>query len=99
MERQPSNYHQYVTYLWYFITIWVGSKDVVKTIKAFLRNYFGMYAQTRVSWYDDTMLEKHDRLSITNLKRRLTTLLRKWIIAAFLLENSIMQQFVEIMTK
>ena len=51
--------HVMMSYLWYFIAVWVGSKRVLEKIKALFRNYlwhaYENTARARVSWDDYTV--------------------------------------------
>lgn len=70
--------------LWYFLSIWGGSKDVLRTIRGKLRNYLWAgteeNARVRVRWDDCCAAKTHGGLGLIDPDDALSALLSKWVI-------------------
>ena len=74
--------------LWYFNAVWVGSKKVLRKIKALLHDYlwlaFENTAREWVCWDDYVMLKEVGVLSLTSQEDAMRALMSKWTVQALL---------------
>ena len=78
--------------LLYFISIWAGSKQVIRRIQADVRNYPWVDSFTsthaRVNWRDCWASKKIGGLGIKDPQNALDVLLANWSVCAFILDNN-----------
>jgi hypothetical protein len=81
--------------LWYFITIWQGSKRVLGKITSLIRNFLWSNKEhktrIRVNWGDCYVKRKNRGLGIIDPTDALKALLNKWIISTYLPSESNLQ--------
>ena len=74
--------------LWYFITVWAGSKKVLGNIKALLCNSLRSGSENMtiscVSWDDYVLPKKVGGLRLTFVEDAMRALMSKWFIQAHL---------------
>ncbi|KAG0605467.1 hypothetical protein M758_9G061900 [Ceratodon purpureus] len=72
--------------LWYFLSIWGGSKTVLNSIRASIRNYVwsgtAENARVRVSWTDCCAPKSSGGLGLIDPAEALASLMTKWILRA-----------------
>lgn len=78
--------------LWYFLSLWCGSKEILSSIRASLRNFLWAgteeHVRARVRW-DDCCAEKLvGGLGLIDPQEALTSLTNKWIVKAMVPGNS-----------
>ena len=81
--------------LWFFLSIWCTTMKVMHKIKALLRNFLWSgkdhSTRTRVNWHDCCAKKQVGGLNLIDPQEATTSLLCKWVVAAYQPGNSNLQ--------
>ena len=81
--------------LWFFITVWGGSNNILEKIRGAIRNYLWsgkeQLTRTRVSWKECCVKKKYGGFGLVDPEEAKISLLCKWIVKASEPRESILQ--------